>query len=394
MVQEAEADLLLEASPANMADGQPGLGCIEAALGRGMHVVTANKAPLVLAFPRLLALAHERGVQLRFDATVAGGLPAVNLGQRDLAFADVHRLEGVLNLTTNYILTRMADDGLSYDEALADAQAAGHAETDPTLDVEGWDAANKLVILAHSVLGQPATLADVAVEGILGVTPDDAGRGGCRGASGSSWWRPPSRTGEGYRLSVRPTWLDGGPSPGPARPQADGHCLPHRRLRRALGGHRRRDAGAHGGGHAARRGGHLRQTLDTCQQEGSMTKVYRSYAGPDDYVGRVEANGRVYGQRLGPDDYLGRVERNGRIYAHEPGPDRYLGRVERDGEIFRHVPGGPDVEVGRVEENGKVYARRPGPAPDDLIGRVEGESPRLAGGAAFFLLLGGVDNPT
>ncbi len=164
-------ELLIDASPANMADGQPGLGCIEAALEAGLHVVTANKAPLVLAFPRLLALAREHGVRLGLDATVAGGLPAVNLGQRDLAAAEIDRLEGILNLTTNYILTRMADDDLTYEQALSEAQAAGHAETDPRLDVEGWDAANKLVILAHSVLGQPATLDEVEVEGILGVTP-------------------------------------------------------------------------------------------------------------------------------------------------------------------------------------------------------------------------------
>jgi homoserine dehydrogenase len=168
---EDRPQLLIDASPGNLEDGQPGLGCIEAALQASLHVVTANKAPLVLAFPHLLALAREQGVSLGFDATVAGGLPAVNLGQRDLAAADVHRLEGILNLTTNYILTRMADDGLDYDQALAEAQAAGHAETDPRLDVEGWDAANKLVILAHSVLGQPVSLEDVEVEGIKGVTP-------------------------------------------------------------------------------------------------------------------------------------------------------------------------------------------------------------------------------
>jgi homoserine dehydrogenase len=170
MVRQADADLLLEASPGNLGTGQPGLGCVEAALGRGLHVVMANKAPLVLAFPRLAALAREKGVHLRYDATVAGGLPAVNLGERDLAAAHIRRLEGILNLTANYILSRMAE-GLGYDQALAEAQAAGHAELDPRLDVEGWDAASKLVILANGALGQATTLADVAVEGILGVTP-------------------------------------------------------------------------------------------------------------------------------------------------------------------------------------------------------------------------------
>jgi len=207
MVQTIEADLLLEASPANLEDGQPGLSCIVAALSRGMHVVTANKAPLVLAFRRLLALAKDHSAQLRFDATVAGGLPAVNLGQRDLAAAEIHRLEGILNLTTNYILTRMAQDGLSYDEALAHAQAAGHAEADPSLDVEGWDAANKLVILAHSVLAYPATLADVAVEGITHITAETLRQAAAEGKR-VKLVATAERDGERYRLSVRPTWLD------------------------------------------------------------------------------------------------------------------------------------------------------------------------------------------
>ncbi len=211
MIQAADAAydcrLLLDASPANLTDGQPGLGCIEEALQRGMHVVTANKAPLVLAFPRLLGLARSHGVRLCFDATVAGGLPAVNLGQRDLAAAHIHRLEGVVNLTTNYILTRMADDGLSYDKALADAQAAGHAETDPSLDVEGWDAANKLVILAHSVLGYPATLDDVSVEGILGITDRMLSQSKAEGKR-IKLVAAAEEEADGYRLSVQPTWLE------------------------------------------------------------------------------------------------------------------------------------------------------------------------------------------
>jgi len=207
MVETAQAGLLLEASPVNLQDGNPGLACIEAALARGMDVVTANKAPLVLAFPRLLALAQANGVRLRFDATVAGGLPAVNLGQRDLVMAGIHRLEGILNLTSNYILTSMAERGLSYDQALAHAQAAGHAEADPRLDVEGWDAANKLVILAHSVLHYPATLADVAVQGIAGLTAEVLRQAVAEGKR----VKPVAvaeREGERYRLTVAPAWLD------------------------------------------------------------------------------------------------------------------------------------------------------------------------------------------
>lgn len=206
MVRAQRADLLLEASPANMKDGQPALGCMEAALSAGMHVVSANKAPLVLAFPRLVELARTNGVQFRFDATVAGGLPAVNLGQRDLAAAQIHRLEGVLNLTTNYILTRMAEDGLSYEQALADAQGAGHAETDPTLDVEGWDATNKLIILANSVLGFPATLSDVDVTGITGLGVD-ALQGAMAEGKRIKLVATAEADGGGYRLSVRPQRL-------------------------------------------------------------------------------------------------------------------------------------------------------------------------------------------
>jgi homoserine dehydrogenase len=179
---------------------------MEMALSRGMHVVAANKAPLVLAFPRLQELARTHGVRLQFDATVAGGLPAINLGQRDLAAAQIERLEGVLNLTTNYILTRMAEDDLSYTAALAEAQMAGHAETNPSLDVEGWDAANKLVILANSVLHYPATLDDLTVEGIADVTVEvlrDALADGKR----IKLVALAEQEGQGYSLSVRPTWL-------------------------------------------------------------------------------------------------------------------------------------------------------------------------------------------
>ncbi len=207
LVQRAQADVLLEASPTNLRDGQPGLGCIEEALRQGMHVVTVNKAPLVLAYPRLTKLAADRGVKLAFSGAVAGGLPTVNIGRRDLAGSEVLRLEGILNLTTNYILTQMAEKGKSYAEALAEAQANGHVEADPSLDVEGWDAANKLVILAQSVLEYPASLEDVEVEGITRIGPEDLERAAASGRVIKLIALAEKEDG-GYRLSVRPTWLD------------------------------------------------------------------------------------------------------------------------------------------------------------------------------------------
>ncbi len=182
LVRDLDADLLVDASPTNLVDGEPGLTCTRLALERGMHVVAANKAPLVLAYDELTGLAQQKSLRLLFSGTVAGGLPTVNLGVRDLAGSGVLKVEGIFNGTTNYILTRMLDEGISYQEALKGAQEAGIAEADPTLDVDGYDAANKLVIIANSVLGRPTKLADVAIEGIRHLTLEDlteARRQGC-----------------------------------------------------------------------------------------------------------------------------------------------------------------------------------------------------------------------
>jgi homoserine dehydrogenase len=180
MLDQVQADVLCEASPVNLESGEPGLSCMRAAIHKGMHVVTANKGPLVLAYAELAALAREKGVRLRFCGTVAGGLPAINLGQRDLAGATIERIEAVPNLTTSFILERMTH-GSTYELALVEAQAQGCAEADPSLDVQGWDAANKLVILANSVLGVPATLQDVNVQGITALTPADLAKAQAQG---------------------------------------------------------------------------------------------------------------------------------------------------------------------------------------------------------------------
>jgi homoserine dehydrogenase len=206
LLERAEADVLIEASPLDLETGQPGLGCTRAALSRGMHVVTANKGPLVLAYQELMELARSSGVGIRFSATVGGGLPAVNVGQRDLAGASIRRLEGVLNLTTHYILSRMSA-GVSFEEALVQAQAEGHAEADPRLDAEGWDAAAKLVILANAVLGQPTTLAEVEVTGITGVTYEEICRARMERHLIKLLASAEQQTDGGYALRVAPTPL-------------------------------------------------------------------------------------------------------------------------------------------------------------------------------------------
>lgn len=203
MLRRCQADVMIEASPVNLADGEPALSHIRLALERGMHVVTANKGPLALAFPEVMALARECGRRVLFSATVGGGLPAVNIGVRDLCHARVERIEGVLNLTSHSILARMAQ-GYTFQEALAMAQRDGHAEADPSLDVDGWDAANKLVILANAVLGYPARLREVRVAGIRGISAKMLQHARQRG-NVILLLAVAERRGDGYALSVQPT---------------------------------------------------------------------------------------------------------------------------------------------------------------------------------------------
>lgn len=206
LIQRVAADLLVDASPTNLVDGEPGLSCVRLALQQQRHVVMANKGPLVLAFQELTSLAAATGVKLLYSGTVAGGLPTVNLGVRDLAGSGVLRVEGIFNGTTNYILTRMEQEQISYQEALLGAQEAGIAEPDPGLDVDGWDAANKLVIIANSVLRRPTGLQEVAVTGIRAVTLEQLALARANGKV-IKLLALAERNEAGYKLSVQPTAL-------------------------------------------------------------------------------------------------------------------------------------------------------------------------------------------
>jgi homoserine dehydrogenase len=199
-------DILLEATPANLTDGEPGLGFVREALELGRPVVLANKAPLVLDYAGLHELARRNGARLAFSATVCGGLPVLNVGRRDLVGAAIHKVEGIFNSTTNYILSQV-QAGRSFDEALAEAQRRGIAESDPSLDLGGWDAANKLVIIANAVLGYPARLEDVEVTGVEGWRSlnrrPGAGRAGAHKLVARAERRPDGL----YRLTVGPELL-------------------------------------------------------------------------------------------------------------------------------------------------------------------------------------------
>jgi homoserine dehydrogenase len=172
IIQNAEYDVLVEVSPTNALTGEPSIGHIKTALGRKKHVVTSNKGPVSLASKELRTMAQKKGVAIRYEATVAGAIPVMHVLEHGLAGNEILGIYGVLNGTCNYILTRMADEGLTYDQALLEAREMGYAEADPTYDVQGIDAAIKLVILANTIWDNGVTLKDVERTGIDLLTAD------------------------------------------------------------------------------------------------------------------------------------------------------------------------------------------------------------------------------
>ena len=165
----ADSDLIVEV----MGGLDPAREHVLAAMAAGRHVVTANKQLLSRHGEELWALAREHGVQLRFEAAVAGVVPVIRVLQESLAAAHVERLHGIVNGTTNFILSEMARTGASYETALGEAQRLGYAESDPTEDVSGQDAAAKMAILARLAFATPVHLDQVRFEGIQHITPDD-----------------------------------------------------------------------------------------------------------------------------------------------------------------------------------------------------------------------------
>ncbi len=172
VIRNIEHEIAVEVTPTNIRDGEPGLSNMRSALESGKHVVTSNKGPLALYFNELKEMAEDNGLFFRYEATVGGAVPIFNLVHEALAGNSVIGIEGILNGTCNYILTRMSEERMPYDLVLKEAQELGFAETDPTYDVEGIDSAIKLVIIANSVFSQSSTFRDVEVTGITKITPE------------------------------------------------------------------------------------------------------------------------------------------------------------------------------------------------------------------------------
>jgi homoserine dehydrogenase len=165
----AGADLIVEL----IGGTEPARDYVLEALRAGKPVVTANKQLLAQHGEELFAVAREAGVQLRFEAAVAGVIPIVRTIQESFGVTEIDKVFGIVNGTTNFILTEMAATGAAYEAVLARAQQLGYAEADPSEDVNGADAAAKMAILARLAFHTPVTLADVAYEGIEGIQPDD-----------------------------------------------------------------------------------------------------------------------------------------------------------------------------------------------------------------------------
>jgi homoserine dehydrogenase len=181
VIDSVEAEVVVEVTPVNIRNGEPALSQITKAFKTGKHVVTTNKGPLALAMPALTELADFNNVYLRFSGTVGGGTPMLEFAKRCLAGDKILAVKGILNGTTNYILTEMSENRASFQEALASAQKLGYAEREPSMDIDGFDTACKVVILANWIMNKKITLRDVDRTGIRDVSLDDLDEASKRG---------------------------------------------------------------------------------------------------------------------------------------------------------------------------------------------------------------------
>ena len=172
VINSVEAEVVVEVTPVNIKTGEPAISHITTAFKTGKHVVTTNKGPLALAMPALTELAEFNNVHFRFSGTVGGGTPMLEFAKKCLAGDTILAIKGILNGTTNFILTEMSQNRVSFQEGLALAQKLCYAEREPSMDIDGFDAACKVVILANWIMNRKVTLRDVDRVGIRDVTLD------------------------------------------------------------------------------------------------------------------------------------------------------------------------------------------------------------------------------
>jgi len=180
VIRECDATVVVEATYTDLETAEPATSHIKAAFETGKHVVTTNKGPLALHYPELTELAKTRNLEFRFEGTVMSGTPLLSLGMRNLSGCEIREIRGILNGTTNFILTQM-EKGVSYEEALKKAQELGYAEADPTGDVEGFDTMGKVLILSNVFMGGTLKVADIRRKGIKGISLDEVRRAASEG---------------------------------------------------------------------------------------------------------------------------------------------------------------------------------------------------------------------
>ncbi len=172
MIRESNATTIMELTYTDLETGGPAMDHCRTALRSGKNVVTSNKGPAALAYPEMKNLAVENGVSFLIEGTVCAGTPVINLSRGPLAGCRISKIRGILNGTTNYILSEM-EKGMAYEEVLKIAQDKGYAEADPAGDVEGHDARGKVTILANVVMGESLKVSDIPCRGITGISPED-----------------------------------------------------------------------------------------------------------------------------------------------------------------------------------------------------------------------------
>jgi len=172
LIRQCGAKVMIELSTLSIEDGQPAISHIEAAFDSGMHVITGNKGPLAWAYARLKATADSKGLEFLHETTVMDGAPVFNLAKETLPGCKILGFKGILNSTTNFVLERM-EAGDDYDEALREAQRQGFAEADPSLDIDGWDAAAKTSALINVLMQGDSTPLTIDRTGIAAITTED-----------------------------------------------------------------------------------------------------------------------------------------------------------------------------------------------------------------------------
>jgi len=206
IIEDCDADVMVELTTLNIDSGQPAIDHIKRAFEVGMDVITANKGPVAFAYKDLRNLARARGVHFRFEPTVMDGTPIFNLAEKTLQGCEVLSLAGILNSTSNFVLSEMAR-GRTMQEAIREAQTRGFAEADPSLDIDGWDASAKITALANVLMGADLTPKNVARKGVRDLGRDELTDALSRGKKikliARAW-----RENDSVKLSVKPETIE------------------------------------------------------------------------------------------------------------------------------------------------------------------------------------------